>query len=102
MYNIVMPSVALDQLHDATLLTIQFDWNSGACVATFRGAPNVPGGAFRLRWTDVSDLHVPRTLDWGPSISVLSAREDPTGRYALHLQSGDVITIQAGSVALEQ
>jgi hypothetical protein len=102
MYNAVMPSIALSQLHDATLLTIQFDWVSGACVASFRGAPDIPGCPFRLRWTNVSDLHAPRALAWGPSVSVLSAVESPMGCYALHLQSGDVITIQAGSVALEQ
>jgi hypothetical protein len=97
-----MPSVPLDKMHDATLISIQFDWESGTCVASFRGAPNIPGGPFRLRWTDVSDLHVPRNLAWGPSISVLSAVEHPTGRHALHLQSGDVITIQSRAVALEQ
>jgi hypothetical protein len=102
MYNAVMVSAPLDQLHDATLVAIQLDWDTGECVATFRGAPNIPGGSFRLRWTHVSDLHVPRALAWGPSMSVLSAVEHPGGRYALHLQSGDVITVQAEAVALER
>jgi len=102
MYNPAMPSAPFDKMHDTTLISIQIDWEIGTCVASFRGGPNIPGGPFQLRWTDVKDLHVPRTLAWGPSISVLSAMEYPTGRYALHLQSGDVITIQAGSVALER
>lgn len=67
-----------------------------------RGAPNIPGGPFRLRWSTVSDLHIPRTLEWGPSVSVLSAEEHPPGHYALNLQSGDVIRILADSIVLEQ
>ncbi len=102
MYNGAMPSAPPDRMHDATLISIQFDWESGTCVASFRGAPNMVAGPFRLRWSTVSDLHVPRTLGWGPSISVLSAVENPKGRYTLNLQSGDVITILTDSVMLEQ
>jgi hypothetical protein len=102
MYNAAMPSAPLDRMHDATLISIQFDWESGTCIASFRGSPNLPGGPFRLRWSGVSDLHVPRTLDWGPSISVLSAVENPKGHFALTLQSGDVVTILADSQTLEQ
>jgi len=102
MYNGAMPSAPPDRMHDATLISIQFDWESGTCVASFRGAPNMVAGPFRLRWSTVSDLHVPRTLGWGPSISVLSAVENPKGRYTLNLQSGDVITILTDSVTLEQ
>ena len=102
MYNAPMPSAPLDRMHDATLISIQLDWESGTCIARFGGAPNLTGGPFLLRWSAVSDLHVPRTLEWGPSISVLSAVENPRGHYALTLQSGDVITILADSVTLEQ
>jgi hypothetical protein len=101
-YSAAMPLVPLDNMHDATLISIKLDWESGTCVASFRGGPTIPGGPFLLRWTDVSDLHIPRTFAWGPSVSVLLAVEDPPGCYALQLQSGDVITVKAGSIAFEQ
>ena len=61
----------------------------------------LPRGPFRLLWSSVTDLHVPRTLEWGPSVSVLSAAEVTPGVYELHLQSGDVVTLRAKAVKFE-
>ena len=93
---------AFDNLHDATLLAVHLDCTSGECIASFDGAPHIPNGPFRLRWTDVSDIHVPRRLEWGPSVSVLSAEENAQGCYALHLQSGDILTIRASGLTFER
>ena len=90
----------LVDLHDATLLSIQFEWKTGSCVADFSGVRG-PRGRCRLRWTNVSDLHVPRTQEWGPSVSVLAASEPSPGRFELQLQSGDLITLRADGVTLE-
>jgi hypothetical protein len=96
-----MSVAVLEKLHDATLVAITFNWAHGSCVAEFAGAPMLPHGPFRLLWSSVTDLHVPRTLEWGPSVSVLSAAEVTPGFYELHLQSGDVVTLRAEAVKFE-
>lgn len=97
-----MPPAPLDKMHDASFTSIELDWESGTCIARFRGGPYILGGPFLLRWTDVSDVHIPRTFSWGASVSVMSAAENPPGSFTLQLQSGDVITVKAGSVTFEQ
>jgi hypothetical protein len=96
-----MSAAILEKLHDVTLVAIAFDWAQGSCVAEFAGAPMLPRGPFRLLWSSVTDLHIPRTLEWGPSVSVLSAAEATPGFYELHLQSGDVVTLRAAAVKFE-
>jgi len=96
-----MSVAVLEKLHDATLDAITFNWAHGSCVAEFAGAPMLPRGPFRLLWSSVTDLHVPRTLEWGPSVSVLSAAEVAPGFFELHLQSGDVVTLRAEAVKFE-
>jgi hypothetical protein len=46
-------------------------------------------------------LRIPRTQEWGPSVSVLSASEPSSGNFELQLQSGDLITLCADGVVLE-
>jgi hypothetical protein len=58
-------------LHDATLLEVRLNWESGECIAFLKGSR----GAFQVTWSDVTDVHLPRRLDWGPAVSVLSATE---------------------------
>lgn len=91
----------LPDLHDATLVSVEFEWASGSCVAAFAGSPFGPKGSFRLRWKNVTELHIPRLQGWGPSVSVLSASESSPGNFELQLQSGDLITLRADGVALE-
>jgi hypothetical protein len=94
-----MPEPFLDLLHDASLMTIQFDWDNGCCTAKFNGGPRLPG-AFTITWSRVTTLNVPRMLAWGPSVSVLSASEPSPGSFELQMQSGDIITVAAVGVAL--
>ena len=96
-----MSAAVLEKLHDATLIAITFNWAQGSCVAEFAGAPMLLCGPFRLLWSSVTELHVPRNLEWGPSVSVLSAVEATPGFYELHLQSGDVVTLRAAVVKFE-
>lgn len=96
-----MSSDVLAGLHDATLVSITFDWAVGSCVAEFAGSPFGPKGPFRLRWSNVTHMHIPRTQGWGPSVSVLEASEPSPGNFELQLQSGDMITLRADGVALE-
>ena len=85
-------SEELPELHDATLLSIQFDWALAQCELTFDGGPAFPGH-FSLVWSDVEELVVPRKNSWGESASVLSAQAVAPTRYEFQMQSGDVIAV---------
>ena len=78
-------------LHDDTLLEVRFNWASGECIAFLKGSR----GPFQVNWSGVTDVHLPRRLDWGPSVSVLTATELDDGEtWVLVMQSGDAITIR--------
>jgi hypothetical protein len=94
-------SDVLTSLHDATLVSITLNWANGSCVAQFAGSPSGPRGPFQVCWTNVTELRIPRTQEWGPSVSVLSASEPSSGNFELQLQSGDLITLCADGVVLE-
>ena len=89
-----MTSNDLPNLHDATLLEVRFDWASGECVAFFKGSPFGQRGPFQIAWSGVTDVHLPRRLDWGPSVSVMRASELDAGVWVLEMQSGDKLTIR--------
>ena len=84
-------SPAIDQLHDATLTAIHFEWRSRVCSLFFAGTPQ-HASPFKLTFTDVTDLRVPAILPWGPSVSVLEAQVI-AGEYRFSMQSGDTITV---------
>lgn len=84
----------LPQLHDATLLSIQMDWSQRTCVLEFAGAPRIPN-AFKLIFSEVSQLHVEARQSWGPSVSVLAAHQDGANSWRLTMQSGDSIRVEA-------
>jgi hypothetical protein len=78
-------------LHDDTLLEVRFNWGSGECIVFLKGSR----GPFQVAWSGVKEVHLPRRLDWGPSVSVLSATQLDDGEtWVLVMQSGDAITIR--------
>lgn len=85
-------SLQLEQLHDATLLAIRFDWPSRTCNLDFAGPPQLQA-AFTLIFNNVMELLVPASHPWGSSVSVLSAQDTGAGRYEFAMQSGDTITV---------
>lgn len=87
-------TLALNQLHDATFLSIHFDWAERRCIFGFQGSPSLPY-PFSLIFTEVSHFVVPVELPWGRSVSVLEATESGVGRFEFKMQSGDVIVVMA-------
>lgn len=84
-----------ENMHDWTLLSVQFDWEAGRVTAEF-----LDGKGSRMLVADgVQALQIPRRLEWGPSISVNATSRAlfPTGTSVLkiEMQSGDVIEINA-------
>jgi len=83
---------SLRQMHDATLVTVRFDWAGRTCLLEFSGAPSV-AEPFFLMFFQVSEVSIPASAPWGPSASVLEARNNGEGRYEFAMQSGDTIAI---------
>jgi hypothetical protein len=86
-------------MHDWTLVSILFEWKSGCVTLEFRTDRS---NSAKLTANGVSELHVPRLNDWGPSVSVngvFGPSADPSGRRQLEveMQSGDRIRIVAAS-----
>jgi hypothetical protein len=87
-------SLPFEQLHDASLVAIRFDWSSRTCSLEFAGAPRHLD-PFTLTFNGVTELFVPASHPWGSSVSVLSAQDAGAGRYEFQMQSGDTITVVA-------
>jgi hypothetical protein len=87
-------SVAIHQMHDATLVAIRFEWATRTCALEFAGAPGLLE-PFVVEFTNVSELVVPATYAWGPSVSVLEVLDRGAGRYDFAMQSGDTIRVVA-------
>ena len=85
-------------MHDWTLLSLRIDWESAAVLSVIRG----PKGEDEIRASGALEIHIPRALPWGPSVSI-NAVTGPTvvknGLSALdiEMQSGDTIKIVARS-----
>ena len=89
-----MTSIALPDLHDATLTDVHFYWAQGVCVVSFAGSPNGPTGPFSLAWANVTDLQLPRRMEWGPSVSVSNLTEVGPDHWVLEMQSGDELVLR--------
>jgi hypothetical protein len=89
-------------LHDATISVVTVDW--ARAVVTVRltlcddGTPEA-----ELVVTGFTDVQLPRREPWGPSVSVNEATvsTDPLLGKQLHLQlqSGDILRVEAASIA---
>lgn len=91
-------------MHDWTLISILFEWESGRVTLEFRtdGAKTAKVVAH-----EVSELHIPRRNEWGPSNSVNKVRRSSdvaSGHRELEIemQSGDRIRIVAASFDVPQ
>ena len=85
-------------MHDWTLLSVLFEWNSGRVTISFKSH----AGMEVLIAHSVVDLHVSQLNEWGPSVSVNEVRGPFTTTTALQsleieMQSGDVLKVTAKS-----
>ena len=88
---------ALTGLHDATLLSVEFNWRERRCTFFFQGGPGDGlQDDFTVIFNDVTKLTIPSEQPWGSSLSLLEVDSVDTGRYVLVMQSGDEIWISAG------
>ena|SRR5690606_25708157 len=87
-------TLTLEQMHDATLVGVRFDWSTRTCVLEFLGAPSLLE-PFAIEFSNVRELVVPAMEPWGPSASVLEVVALQPGSYDFVMQSGDTIRVVA-------
>lgn len=86
-------------LHDAVLVALEYTWHSK--VLLLKGVLCRSGSdAVILRFNGVDNFRVPHAEDWGPSSSVNRFWQEGS-TYMLEMQSGDVISINAGNFEYE-
>ena len=90
----------IDKLHDASLVAVHFDWQARTCSFSFSGAPHQPG-PFTVVFNGVTNVIIPASDSWGPSVSVLEFRDCGKGLYELAMQSGDTISVVAPNHSFE-
>jgi hypothetical protein len=87
------------QLHDATLLRLDYAWHTRRLLVVLRR-----GGAFAGTWaieaTGVTMLSCASRRPWGPSDSIHEVRGpvalgDGEARITIEVQSGDEIVVEA-------
>ena len=93
-------SLKFEQLHDASLVAIHFDWLAKTCTFSFQGAPTLLH-AFTLTFSGVTEVSIPSSAPWGVSVSVLEAKDCGSGKYELTMQSGDTISVVAPNYAIK-
>src|ERR1700743_3824254 len=63
---------ALTGLHDATLVSVEFDWRERRCTFFFQGGPGDGlQDDFSIVFNDVTKLTIPSERPWGTSLSLL-------------------------------
>jgi hypothetical protein len=92
----------LPDLHDATLQTVNFEWDCAKLRLTFKTGIE-PSDTAVIEALGVTDLKCPHLSPWGPSNSVNTATLDAkTDKKLLiiEMQSGDVLQIASQTVTL--
>lgn len=81
-------------LHDGVVHTIQVDWAARSCVVTL-DTPEAENN--QLVFSGITELVIPRHEPWGPSASINSLTSSGPTKFAIEMQSGDVVSIDAAS-----
>ena len=80
---------AFEYLHDATLVHVDFIWETGVVDIHLRTNSNP---AFLLRIINATAFHATRDFKWGPSAQVNTVTVSEES-FAIEMQSGDNIKI---------
>lgn len=88
-------------LHDATLVQVTLGWDDATCIAEVRGEVSPGWSGASLKWVGVAAFEFSRHEPWGPSVSILEAR-NTHGWDEIILQSGDVLRVRADALQVER
>ncbi len=83
-------------LHDATLLSVAYEWGEKKCRLELRAYDSRQSRIVSclLEFCDVTNIVIPHTNPWGPSVSINSCSYT-SGVYEIEMQSGDTIAVHA-------
>ncbi len=90
-----MVGIEIPTLHDSTLKAIVLKWESAVCEIEISEAPLTIG---KLTFSGVVSVLIPRRQEWGPSASIMRVHQILDGQFAIEMQSGDVLRIEASTV----
>jgi hypothetical protein len=96
--------ISLPDLHDATLKSVNFEWETAIARLRFKTGVAVSEVAV-VEAEGVTSLECPRLLPWGPSNSVntTAVEELADGQLlTVEMQSGDVLEIHCRGVVLKR
>lgn len=101
-----MAPVAFDELplHDAILYNVSVDWKARTCRASLAVflRPKANAVPCVLEWEGVREVRIPIRQDWGPSASINDHHMKEPGYYAIGMQSGDTLVIEADAVTFQE
>ncbi len=88
-------------MHDWTLVSILVEWEKALIEIKFLNA----AGEVLLTANGFTNIHIPKSNDWGPSVSVNKVigpviLTNGIMRLEIHIQTGDVIEIEAKSIQM--
>lgn len=95
-------NLSWEELHDAVLKEISYEWSTGRCEITLTLCSS-PASSALIRIEGVLQLVVPREEPWGPSESVNRAtllEEVSPSTLEIQMQSGDTILVRATSTPI--
>jgi len=91
-----MANFSDSNLHDATLVNIEFDWGNALTFVSFKcHNKNVV-----IKFSECTNVSIPHENPWGQSASVNATSQDGK-TFKIEMQSGDIISINSGSFCIE-
>ncbi|MBH0074815.1 hypothetical protein I6F48_04450 [Pseudoalteromonas sp. SWYJ118] len=83
-------------LHDATLINIEFDWVNALTIVSLKlHRENVV-----IKFSDCTNVCIPHENSWGQSASVNTTSQDGN-TFKIEMQSGDTISVNSDSFCVE-
>ena len=83
-------------LHDATLINIEFDWVNALTLVSFKlHLENIV-----IKFSDCTNVCIPNESPCGQSASVNTISQDGN-TFKIEMQSGDVISVNSSSFCVE-
>jgi hypothetical protein len=82
-------------LHDATLINVEFDWANSVAFISLK----LPDKNVVIKFSGCTNVNIPQENSWGKSVSVNKIRKSGL-LFEIEMQSGDIISITSESFDL--
>ena len=84
-------------LHDASLVSINYDWENktASITGSFYNRVNGETQKFTLEFSETSSIEIPHKEEWGASSQINRVVLAQSTEFIIEMQSGDKISIAA-------